>query len=186
MIKHSIQSLGKFILLSLVFTTLLFSGGKQDVENESGNPTEQLEKIKNELQKVEEKLSEVPQAQEKIKALQKVINNTLNREKELTIIYLNLRKACRIQKAKDEIRGFEYSRIERRFQDCQQEVQATIGENGFSHRKFMKQIAQFKETVKQHINDAEDLVNEADVLAEEKEYIKESIGHLKDQMNLGE
>ena len=183
MIKHSIQSLGKFILLSLVFTTLLFSGGKQDVENESGNPAEQLEKIKNELQKVEEKLSEVPQAQEKIKALQKVINNTLNREKELTIIYLNLRKACRIQKAKDEIRGFEYSRIERRFQDCQQEVQATIGENGFSHRKFMRDIKKFKKMVQNHIYKAEDLIDKSNLLENKRKYLKISLEQLKEMAN---
>ena len=180
MIKHSIQSLGKFILLSLVFTTLLFSGGKQDVENESGNPTEQLEKIKNELQKIEEKLNEVPRAQEKIKALQKVITNTLNRQKELATIYLDLRKACRIQKARDEIRGLEYSRIERRFQDCQQEVQATIGKNGLNHRKFMRDIKKFKKMVQNNIYEAEDLIDKSKLLENKRKYLKISLEQLKE------
>jgi uncharacterized phage infection (PIP) family protein YhgE len=186
LIKHSIQSLGKFILLSLVFTTLLFSGGKQDVENESGNPAEQLEQFQQQLQEVEGKLKAIPQAQEKIKDLEKLMSKTLNRQKKLAKLALSLRKKCNIKKARDEINGLSYERIEKRYRTCKKGVDRLLGKNGFSHRKFMKQIAQFKETVKQHINDAEDLVNEADVLAEEKEYIKESIGHLKDQMNLGE
>jgi len=56
LIKHSIQSLDKFILLSLVFTTFLFAGGKQEVANESGKPTQQLEQFQQKLQEVESQL----------------------------------------------------------------------------------------------------------------------------------
>jgi len=182
LIRYSIQSLGRFILLSLVFTTLLFSGGKQDVENESGG-INQLKKMQKELQEVESKLNKVRQAQEKIKALQKVITNTLNRQKELATIYLDLRKACRIQKAKDEIGGFKYSRIERRFQDCQQEVQATIGNNGLEHRKFMRDIKRFKKMVQNHVYEAEDLIDKSKLLEKKRKYLKISLEQIKEMVN---
>ena len=77
----------------MVFTTLLFSGGKQEVENESGNPTEQLEQFQQELQEVESKLKAVPQAKAKIKKLydlglskKKIIEHILQEKRPIVVV----------------------------------------------------------------------------------------------------
>jgi len=183
LIKHSIQSLGKFILLSLVFTTLLFSGGKQDVENESGNPAEQLEQFQQQLQEVEGKLKAIPQAQEKIKDLEKLRSKTLNRQKKLAKLALSLRKKCNIKKARDEINGLSYERIEKRYRTCKRRVDRLLGKNGFSHRKFMRDIKKFKKMVQNHIYKAEDLIDKSNLLENKRKYLKISLEQLKEMAN---
>ena len=171
----------RYIFLQAIFMVSLWAGGKFEVENESGNPIEQLERFQQELQEVESKLKAVPQAKAKIKKFKKIMSIILDNQKGLTKLYLSLRKACRIQRARNERKGLNYGAIVRMYRVCKKEVDELLGKNGYAYRKFMKQIAQFKKILfRNHIQDAEDLVYETDILTKKKEYIKKAINRLKD------
>ena len=170
----------RYIFLQAIFMVSLWAGGKFEVENESGNPIEQLERFQQELQEVESKLKAVPQAKAKIKKFKKIMSIILDNQKGLTKLSFSLKKACNIQKARNEIKGLSLEETKRMYRACKKEVDELLGKNSFAHRKFIRQIGQFKKILKNHIQDAEDLVYETDILTKKKEYIKKAINRLKD------
>ena len=170
----------RYIFLQVIFMISLLAGENETV-------VKQLEWFQQELQEVESKLKAVPQAKAKIKKLKKIMSIILDNQKGLTKLSYSLRKACRIQRARNERKGISCEAIERMDRVCRKEVDELLGKNGYAYRKFMKQIAQFKKILfRNHIQDAEDLVYETDILTKKKEYIKKAINRLKDMVNLGE
>jgi hypothetical protein len=163
----------RYIFLQVIFMISLLAGENETV-------VKQLEWFQQELQEVESKLKAVPQAKAKIKKFKKIMSIILDNQKGLTKLYLSLRKACNIQLARNEIKGINYEETKRMYRACKKEVEELLGKNGFAHRKFIRQIGQFKKILINHIQDAEDFVNDADILTKKKEYIKKAINQLKD------
>jgi len=163
----------RYIFLQVIFMISLLAGENETV-------AKQLEKLQQEFQEVESKLKAVPQAKAKIKKFKKIISIILDDQKSLAKLSYSLRKACNIQKARNEIKGINYEAIERMYRVCRKEVDELLGKNSFAHRKFIRQIGQFIKILINHIKDAEDFVNDADILTKKKEYIKKAINQLKD------
>ena len=182
MIKHSIQSLGRFILLSLVFTTFLFADGTQEVKTELPVSSKQLsvsskqlsvKQLEKQFYEVKSKLKVIPKATAKIKKLEETITKTLNRRKELEKIFLKLKTACETQKNRDEKKGFSPERIKRRFTQCQKEFERLIGKDGAQHKKFLLDTVNFLEKInKQYIAEAKNLVEESNLSKPEKKEMK--------------
>ena len=180
--KVSKQSLGRFILLSLVFTTLLFADGTQEVKTELPVSSKQLsvstkqlsvKQLEKQFYEVKSKLKVIPKATAKMKKLEEFVTKTLNRRKELEKIFLKLKTACKTQKNRDEKKGFSPERIKRRFTQCQKEVEATMGKDGAQHKKFLLQTVNFLQVAnKQYIAEAKNLVEESNISEPEKKEMK--------------
>ena len=176
------QSLGRFILLSLVFTTLLFADGTQEVKTELPVSTKQLsvstkqlsvKQLEKQFYEVKSKLKVIPKATAKMKKLEEFVTKTLNRRKKLKEISLKLKTVCETKKNRDEKKGFSPERIKRRFTQCQKEVEATMGKDGAQHKKFLLQTVNLLQVAnKQYIAEAKNLVEESNISEPEKKEMK--------------
>ncbi len=173
----------KKIIIALSVPVLLFatdsSNYKQPQKEQSS--AEQLQVMKQKRDEIRNKLNAIPGIQKKMIEMQETIKRASTGQRTMAELYLKSRKICEENRAKDELAGKSFKRIQANYDSCKEET----GESSVfgMHSQLMKDIGSFQETIKKHIEDSTDLINKKDILENSGAYAEEAILMLEEQLN---